>query len=206
MKRRLLNLVTPLSMLLCIAIVVAGVRSYFRADQFTRLSDKATGTRLNACAWDWVIDWGRIGVGRDEMRHTYESAEDAFRIERKMTPQFIHQTRPAAKVRPLGGSLWNRLGFFYYHETSRPAAIDPTNRRMPVEMGLVSRSSDHWFIWAPLWPFALATSAPPAAWCAVRLRRRRNKKRQALRGHCRGCGYDLTGNVSGVCPECGRPR
>lgn len=23
-------------------------------------------------------------------------------------------------------------------------------------------------------------------------------------GHCRKCGYDLTGNVSGVCPECGR--
>ncbi len=22
-------------------------------------------------------------------------------------------------------------------------------------------------------------------------------------GHCRSCGYDLTGNVSGVCPECG---
>lgn len=21
---------------------------------------------------------------------------------------------------------------------------------------------------------------------------------------CRSCGYDLTGNVSGVCPECGR--
>lgn len=23
------------------------------------------------------------------------------------------------------------------------------------------------------------------------------------RGQCRRCGYDLTGNVSGVCPECG---
>ncbi len=23
------------------------------------------------------------------------------------------------------------------------------------------------------------------------------------RGHCRRCGYDLTGNTSGVCPECG---
>jgi hypothetical protein len=23
-------------------------------------------------------------------------------------------------------------------------------------------------------------------------------------GHCEGCGYDLTGNVSGVCPECGQ--
>ena len=24
------------------------------------------------------------------------------------------------------------------------------------------------------------------------------------RGHCPACGYDLTGNVSGVCPECGK--
>ena len=22
-------------------------------------------------------------------------------------------------------------------------------------------------------------------------------------GHCRKCGYDLTGNTSGICPECG---
>lgn len=25
-----------------------------------------------------------------------------------------------------------------------------------------------------------------------------------LRGDCMYCGYDLTGNVSGTCPECGR--
>jgi len=25
-------------------------------------------------------------------------------------------------------------------------------------------------------------------------------------GHCRKCGYDLTGNVSGICPECGTPK
>jgi hypothetical protein len=24
-------------------------------------------------------------------------------------------------------------------------------------------------------------------------------------GHCRHCGYCLTGNTSGVCPECGTP-
>jgi hypothetical protein len=23
-------------------------------------------------------------------------------------------------------------------------------------------------------------------------------------GHCRRCGYDLTGNASGICPECGQ--
>ena len=27
---------------------------------------------------------------------------------------------------------------------------------------------------------------------------------RVLPGHCRKCGYDLTGNVSGRCPECGR--
>lgn len=26
-----------------------------------------------------------------------------------------------------------------------------------------------------------------------------------LRSLCLHCGYDLTGNVSGVCPECGKP-
>ncbi len=25
------------------------------------------------------------------------------------------------------------------------------------------------------------------------------------RGLCAGCGYDLKGNISGICPECGRP-
>ena len=29
--------------------------------------------------------------------------------------------------------------------------------------------------------------------------------REAM-GLCAGCGYDLTGNVSGVCPECGSGR
>jgi len=34
----------------------------------------------------------------------------------------------------------------------------------------------------------------------VRLRIRRRRRA----GTCRGCGYNLTGNVSGVCPECGQ--
>ena len=30
--------------------------------------------------------------------------------------------------------------------------------------------------------------------------------RRSLRNRCPGCGYDLTGNVTGVCPECGERR
>ncbi len=48
----------------------------------------------------------------------------------------------------------------------------------------------------PLW-IPLAIIAIPTAVLFHRDRRR------ILPGHCRKCGYDLTGNVSGICPECG---
>ncbi|MEE8169228.1 MAG: hypothetical protein V3T70_01655 [Phycisphaerae bacterium] len=49
----------------------------------------------------------------------------------------------------------------------------------------------------PLW-IPLITFGIPTALMIIRDRRRRIPP-----GHCRRCGYDLTGNVSGVCPECG---
>ncbi len=33
----------------------------------------------------------------------------------------------------------------------------------------------------------------------------RKRRQRMLLGHCRSCGYNLTGNVSGVCSECGEP-
>ena len=36
-------------------------------------------------------------------------------------------------------------------------------------------------------------------------RRDARRLRRVLRGRCESCDYDLTGNVSGVCPECGVP-
>lgn len=54
----------------------------------------------------------------------------------------------------------------------------------------------------PLFPFILLFAAyPTIALIRGPLRRRRRRKR----GLCLSCGYDLTGNKSGVCPECGKP-
>jgi hypothetical protein len=52
----------------------------------------------------------------------------------------------------------------------------------------------------PLWPLAVLLLAyPTLAFIRGPLRRWRRRKR----GLCIHCGYDLTGNTSGVCPECG---
>lgn len=46
----------------------------------------------------------------------------------------------------------------------------------------------------PFWFLLLLTSLPiPLLW----------RRTARLPGHCRKCGYDLTGNESGRCPECG---
>jgi hypothetical protein len=55
----------------------------------------------------------------------------------------------------------------------------------------------------PILPFAIAFGIVPAlallhiAWRCVRRRKDPNA--------CRHCGYNLTGNLSGTCPECGSP-
>lgn len=50
------------------------------------------------------------------------------------------------------------------------------------------------FLVVPMWvPLVLIVVPSLIAWRSTRRRP----------GHCRKCQYDLTGNVSGVCPECG---
>ncbi len=65
----------------------------------------------------------------------------------------------------------------------------------------------HWLPWAnitspmilrmPIWiPMLLAIMLAVAS---------HRLDRRYPRGHCQFCGYDLTGNISGVCSECGAP-
>jgi hypothetical protein len=50
---------------------------------------------------------------------------------------------------------------------------------------------------------AIMASLLPICWLFLRVRRQMRAKREMLEGHCRSCGYNLAGNVSGICPECG---
>jgi len=44
-------------------------------------------------------------------------------------------------------------------------------------------------------PLSLIAVVKLIVWASSKLRH--------AKGHCPMCGYDLTGNTSGVCPECG---
>jgi hypothetical protein len=55
-------------------------------------------------------------------------------------------------------------------------------------------------VMVPWYGVIVTTAALPL----VRLRRASARRRRAGAGRCGACGYDLTGNESGVCPECGQ--
>ena len=51
------------------------------------------------------------------------------------------------------------------------------------------------------WPLLVFATYPAIAFIRGPLRRYRRRKR----GWCIHCGYDLRGNVTGICSECGKP-
>ena len=53
----------------------------------------------------------------------------------------------------------------------------------------------------PTWQLVVALLALPALLVVFPAVRRSRRRR---RGACLKCGYDLTGNETGVCPECGK--
>ncbi len=114
---------------------------------------------------------------------------------------------------------WRRAGFgvgfssFYlnYAAKAEPRAFSVSVKRQPfaAQVRDTWRIFMFWEPWAggrarhlefPLWPLAAGAGLVAAvAWWLDPPRRRPRP------GCCKACGYDLTGNVSGRCPECGTP-
>ena len=177
MRRRVFNLLTALSLLLCAAVVVMGVRSLWWADIYSH----AGGRRC----WTFVSDRGLVRVT------LYEDEDTRFRgwSGGPIRTGRGHNGLWAELV--LCDPAWPRLGVGYHESrTDVEANWRHGNRRY--------RS---WIL--PYWLLG-AVTGPAAFALAVRQARRSRRRLRAAHGQCPACGYDLTGNVSGVCPECGR--
>lgn len=140
--------------------------------------------------WGVDVDWRTAsvtlaygaGCSRGEMYVSRVASEDAvpgvtggFRL------YFTAPTSHIASLRPLQGPFgrfhFNVIGFAAWTTTMPGTRLDAL----------------YW----PCWVVVLVTALLPLRWFI-----RRGK---AAAGHCRRCGYDLTANLSGTCPECGTP-
>jgi hypothetical protein len=96
MKRRLLNLLTALSLLLCVAVCVLWVRSYFASDE---LIAAAFGGRFTA-----NTAWGRAVA-------QYQTIDgEGFGRELRWVRDKPRHSSPSW---PYGRSRWGRLGFSF---------------------------------------------------------------------------------------------
>jgi hypothetical protein len=87
------------------------------------------------------------------------------------------------------GPDWKYLGF-QIHWWEQPAR------------GMASYYSERVFV-LPYWFLCLLLALYPIWWTKWMAEQLKRKRLEA--GECLTCGYNLTGNVSGICPECGKP-
>lgn len=80
---------------------------------------------------------------------------------------------------------------FHYHGAVK-WGLEPPQSGVPLDM----YGEEHLIVAIPYWLILLMTVIP-TVWLWHRDRQRFPP------GHCTRCGYDLTGNTSGVCSECG---
>ena len=175
MKRRLLNLLTGLSLLLCIATAVLWARSYnvLYAVRRTRVDQRTGGVCTRSC----IVASGRLLVSVSLYRSDLEHFSDGP---------------------PPGGWRLYRDPYYYADRSFSPRPWLATWRAQQDGGRTVWGPAGTWSAAVNLPVIAALTAAVPAM-RRVRYLRRARRRRKGL---CTSCGYDLRASP-GRCPECG---
>ncbi len=183
MVRRMLLISLALT---AISVAGAGIRSYF----------VPLSLEISVSDHDGLIVHFFDGRARLFWCHSEKAAISVTRLE----------GRPEIRIGPKvpGSSTPSGRG------RSWAVAIPIGNRRAVGPFGYAWRSTT-WgravpvvvsFVRVPVWlPTVLLIVAPTIAVIRGPMTQRRRRKRN----QCIACGYDLTGNISGRCSECGAP-
>jgi hypothetical protein len=187
-RRRIFTLIAAVSLLLLVANITLIVSSYYYQkgwEKGVRLS------RLEALSHRNDIREGRIYFKTTRQSFEQYSAGAEFHLNLQGTADTSY---PISPVRPSRG-LPDFLGFGRAHgKTTGSAPSFPGTSTLEI-----------WEVWVPIWPAAVLFSILPLAWTRRPLARLLEAKRRSRVGKCANCRYDLMGNTTGVCPECGTP-
>ena len=177
MRRRLFNLVTLLSLLLCAAACVLWVRS--RGHHAMTLWAQPE-YMVEVRQTDGVLG---LVVAYDSLLHVYVPGGRLYGLS--------HSRQPLAPDGNRTTYTFNRWGFGLY----RMNTVGPPPRGQWRAGG-----RRIWIVYLPWWLPVALLAVPPAAWIAVETR----SARRRTTGLCTSCGYDLRATPD-RCPECGAP-
>jgi hypothetical protein len=130
-----------------------------------------------------------------------------LRLERLQRPADLMKLDDYRRLDPSSRVIISALP-----QQSQSGPHDPTPNLSSDHPGVIlfGNSGVYWtgnwagkctFTVIPLWPFVALSLFPPlAAFGYLIAHADRNRRPKGL---CRRCSYDLRGNVTGICPECG---
>lgn len=178
MKRRLFNVVMIVSLALCAAFVALWVRSYFRSEWVNHSRIVRSSGFLESVTWAAALRKGNVLLSWDHTRGRSSGGP----VERRGWRRQSHVAIDPAYPWSGRATRANRAGFAWGNEEYRGTDGSFIRHRRAA---------------FPVGAAVAVTGLAPGVWAWRRVRR------NARAGRCGGCGYDLTGNESGVCPECG---
>jgi hypothetical protein len=202
MRRKLFTAMSLLSLLLCVATVVLWVRSYSASDQYQRVK-RAKGTALKGSVW--VAYTFRGGVAWHLTRADESQLPDWRKLGRNAKDEDVLEAKmDRFKFDALWTDMFGDSGMTPSEGWSSRSAVAPKAGEEGSGWGFRWRTYGGGTTWferremsVPFWALVVGLGVLPCVWW---MRGARMKPRP---GACRNCGYSVTGNTSGICPECG---
>lgn len=202
MRGRLFTVASVMGLLLCTAAVVLWVRSHLVSEAFTWYAAEPSSLRFGVTSVGWTR--GLLFIDRSHFqaqdRRGFDTCMQGWKdwnaINVDSGTVRVHRVLPATATIHLAG-LWGSVGFAYDSHSS--LGFQPTSVRSGMGFAEVRTAHRRWQVFVPAWAIVFASILLPAFAAARELKRWRKRKE----GRCRRCGYNLTCNVSGICPECG---